>query len=64
MPGLCRICTRFLVHPEGLILHAVVVGPLTLHPHKTGTEHAGFLPDQACTETTKREAPWCVRRVA
>ncbi|CAM9931646.1 unnamed protein product [Sphacelaria rigidula] len=30
-----------------MILHAVVVLPLTSHPFKAGTEHAGFSSDQA-----------------
>ena len=30
-----------------ILVHAVVVRPLTSHPYKAGTEHAGFSPDQA-----------------
>lgn len=29
-----------------MILHAVVVNPLTLHPYDVRTEHAGFSPNQ------------------
>ena len=28
-----------------IILHAIVIRPLTSHRYKAGTEHAGFLPD-------------------
>ena len=30
-----------------IILHAIVIWPLTSHHYKSGTEHAGFSPDQA-----------------
>ena len=30
-----------------VIMHAIVVRPLTSHPYKAGTEHARFLPDKA-----------------
>ncbi|CAM9612621.1 unnamed protein product [Ectocarpus sp. 12 AP-2014] len=32
-----------------IVVHAKVVGPLTSHPYKAGTEHAVFSPDQALT---------------
>ncbi|CAM9334358.1 unnamed protein product [Sphacelaria rigidula] len=30
-----------------MIMHDIVMRPLTSHPYKAGTEHAGFSPDQA-----------------
>ena len=30
-----------------IILHAIVIRPLTSHTYKVGTEHAGVSPDQA-----------------
>ena len=30
-----------------IILHAIVIWPLTSHTYKAGTEHTGFSPDQA-----------------
>ena len=30
-----------------MIMHTIVMRPLTSHPYKAGTEHAGFSPDQA-----------------
>ena len=30
-----------------IIFHATDIWPLTSHPYKAGTEHAGFSPDQA-----------------
>ncbi|CAM9924271.1 unnamed protein product [Sphacelaria rigidula] len=37
-----------------MIMHAIVIRPLTSRPYKTGAEHAGFSPDQARTPTTER----------
>ena len=34
-----------------MIVHAVVIGPFTSHSYKAGTEHAGFSPDQARTQS-------------
>ena len=34
-----------------MIMHAIVIRPLTSHPYKAGTEHAGFSPDQARTQS-------------
>ena len=34
-----------------MIMHAIVIRPLTSHPSKAGTEHAGFSPDQARTQS-------------
>ena len=36
---------------ELMIMHAIVNRPLTSHPYKAGTEHAGFSPDQARTQS-------------
>lgn len=30
-----------------MILHSIVIWPLTLHPYKRRIDHAGFYPDQA-----------------
>ena len=37
-----------------IVVHAVVVRPLTSHPYKAGTEHAGFSPDQALTSPSAK----------
>ena len=34
-----------------MIMHDIVVRPLTSHPYKAGTGHAGFSPDQARTQS-------------
>ncbi|CAM9676764.1 unnamed protein product, partial [Sphacelaria rigidula] len=34
-----------------MIMHATVIKPLTSHPYKAGTEHAGFSPDQARSQS-------------
>ena len=43
---------------EGVLIfvHAVVVRPLTSHPYKAGTEHAGFSPDQALTSPSAKRS--------
>ena len=33
-----------------MVMHAVVIRPLTSHPYKARTEHAGISPDQARTQ--------------
>ncbi|CAM9928749.1 unnamed protein product [Ectocarpus sp. 6 AP-2014] len=37
-----------------IVVHAVAVRPLTSHPYKAGTEHAGFSPDQALTSPSAK----------
>lgn len=37
-----------------MILHAMVMRPLTKHPYQVETEYAGFLPDQTRDQGAKR----------
>ena len=39
-----------------MILHGVVMIPLTSHSYKAGTEHAGFSPKEAVSYGRGREA--------
>ncbi|CAM9914816.1 unnamed protein product, partial [Sphacelaria rigidula] len=56
-----HICKSALCHAEHvrggrgvlMILHAVVVRPLTSHPFKAGMTHPRFLPDQARIHFTR-----------
>ena len=34
-----------------MVMHAIVIGPLTSHPYKAGTEHVGVSLDQARTQS-------------
>lgn len=53
------VCEGVLV-----IFHAVVMGPLSLHPCKVGAEHAGVIAGPGPRSVNKRAAPWRVRRLA
>ena len=50
IPPLARLQSSVSIFHWGgvlIILHAIVIWPLTSHPYKAGTEHAGFSPDRA-----------------
>ena len=43
-----------------MIMHAIVIRPLTSHPYKAGTEHAGFSPDTQSPSAKRRGVFWRV----